>query len=201
MPPSLCRLPATLLLLIQMWVLRGQIPASDDVRIAAHFAAAIDLQVTDGESIHFGVASMSEYLDGKSSPYLYWSEFTVAASTPFTVVLSAADLTDGLGDTLDMRNIGFRLFDYGSHQAGVDHLLAGAAASPTGLLLLGPSVALIAPTGIGNTGTAAENRFRMHFELATPELRALSGLPTLLLQYIAPGTYYGQVLLTATAQP
>lgn len=195
------RICAALLLALLPARLGAQTDETDDIQLSAAFEASIDLRVTEGSSISFVVATTSEYTGGLASPYQYFSEFTVTSSTAFQVVLSAADLADGAGRTLDIRNLGCRLTDYGTHTAGVQHLLMGAAASPSALALLGPSLTLITATGPGNAGTAAQNRFRIQFELATPELRALSGLPTLLEQRITPGVYRTVILLTASPMP
>ena len=188
-------------LLLTPILLSGQATDDDNLLVSANFAASLDLTITSGSQVNFVVATTGEYTGGVASPYNYFSDFTVTASTSFQVTLSATDFTDGGGNTLDAANFGYRVYDNGTHVAGVDHLLLGQANSPSPLAILGEDTEIISPTGAGNAGTAAANTFRLHFELGTPATRALSGLPTLLEQGIAPATYSGVVTLTAMAMP
>ena len=175
--------------------------AEDDIQINAAFSSSIDLTVTDGTNINFTIATMGEYTGGVASPYDYYADFEVNASQDFQVALSSTAFTDGNGNTLDAGNFGYRLIDNGTYESGTHHLLLGGSGSPSALAILGPPQVIITATGDGNAGPASANAYRIHFELGTPETRALSGLPTLLDQGIVPGIYTGVVTLTASAMP
>ncbi|RMG59019.1 MAG: hypothetical protein D6722_22860 [Bacteroidetes bacterium] len=191
----------TLWFLLAPLMLVAQTSDDDDIQVTASFASSLDLTITSGSQVNFVVATTGEYTGGVASPYNYFSDFTVTASTSFKVILSATDFNDGEGNTLPAENFGYRLYDNGTHVAGVDHLLLGGVVSPSALAILGQDTEIITPMGNGNAGTAAANTFRIHFELGTPATRALSGLPSLLEQGIAPATYSGVVTLTAMAMP
>jgi hypothetical protein len=193
--------PLCLLLALLPACLAAQTSDSDDIQVTAVFKNAIDLTITAGANVNFLVASQGDYLGGVSSPYNYFSDFEVSSSTNFQVSLSSTNFSDGEGRVLDARNFGYRLLDNGSHLAGVNHLLLGQASSPSPLAALGSNQVIVAATGAGNAGRAETNRFRIHFELGTADVRALSSLPTLLEQQIVPSTYTAVVTLTASAMP
>ncbi len=175
--------------------------AEDNIQLQAAFSSSIDLNVTAGSTINFSVATLGEYTGGVASPYDYFADFEVSASQHFQVILSSSPFSDGNGHNLSEGNFGYRLIDNGTYEAGTHHLLLGGSGSPSGLAVLGPPRTIIEATGNGNAGPASANAYRIHFELGTPETRALSGLPTLLDQRIAPGIYTGVVTLTALAMP
>ncbi|TAE48307.1 MAG: hypothetical protein EAZ89_15455, partial [Bacteroidetes bacterium] len=83
--------------LATIWVpaLHAQTSDADDINVSAAFQASIDLTVTEGANINFVIATQGEYLGGVSSPYQYFSEFTVTSSTDFQVTIAASDLSDG----------------------------------------------------------------------------------------------------------
>ncbi|GAB4420848.1 MAG: hypothetical protein OHK0039_34970 [Bacteroidia bacterium] len=195
------RCPLTLALcLLSLWTV-AQVDASDDVQVTAHFSSSLDLRIVSGATVNFVVATMGEYSGGVASPYNYFSDFTVTASVNYRVAISSTDFSNGAGETLAAGNFGYRLFDNGTHSAGVNYLLLGAATSPSPMGILGTTRDIITPLPAGNAGPPTANAFRIHFELGTPAARALSGLPTLLEQSIVPGQYTGTVTLTVSAEP
>lgn len=174
---------------------------ADDINLSASFSNSIACTVTYGQDINFVVATIGEYRGGLSSPFDYFSYFTVSSSANFKVELSSTDFTDPNGNVLDARNFGFRISNEGTHRPGVNQLLMGAARTPSKLVLLGEDREIVKSSGQGNAGSAEANRYKLQFELGTPSVRALSGLPTLLEQNIRPTTYRAVITLTATAMP
>ncbi len=175
--------------------------AEDDINISAAFSSSIDLTVTGGENISFVVATLDNYTNGLADPTAYNSTFVVNSSVSFKVDLTSTDFTDGGGNILDARNFGYRISDAGTYAAGTNHLLMGAASATSDMAVLGTNREIITATGDGNAGNAAANAFNLKFELGTADVRAVSGLPTLLEQNIAPSTYTSVVTLTASAMP
>ncbi|MDX1908766.1 MAG: hypothetical protein SF053_17145 [Bacteroidia bacterium] len=182
-------------------VLAAQTTDTDDIQVNAVFKPVIDLRVTGGASINFLVATLGEYEGGVSSPFDYFSDFDVSSSVNFQVMLSNTPFLDEEGRELDSRNVGFRIQDNGTYQAGVNHLLLGQPVSPSALAVMGTPVTLVSATGSGNAGNRTANAYRLHFELGTPDTRAISGLTSMLEQRIAPSTYTSVVTLTASAMP
>ncbi|MDX2249564.1 MAG: hypothetical protein SF052_22460 [Bacteroidia bacterium] len=190
-------------LALGFWVLLPAFALSqtDDINVSAAFSSSIDLTVTSGANISFVVATLGEYTGGVSSPYNYISDFSVNSSVSFKVDLASTNFTDAAGNTLDAGNFGFRILDNGTYAVGVNHLLLGDVNSPSAVAVLGPTTEVVTASGSGNAGPSSANAFRLQFELGTPAVRAISGLPTLLDQNIIPGTYTGVVTLTASAMP
>ncbi|MCI4668197.1 MAG: hypothetical protein MRZ79_08670 [Bacteroidia bacterium] len=179
----------------------GFAQSSDEITINAAFSSYINLNVTEGANINFSVKSIGDYTGGMSSPYNYFSIFEVSSSQNFKVDLVATTFGDGNGNFLDANNFGYRISDEGEHLVNVNHLLLGATNSPSNLALLGANTEIVTPTGDGNAGSNLQNRYKLQFELGTPGVRALSGLPRLLDQNISPASYVGTVTLTASAMP
>jgi hypothetical protein len=179
----------------------AQTTDSDDINVTAVFKTSIDLNVVSGANISFLVESLDDYTNGLSDPTAYTSTFEVSASVNFKVDLSSTNFTDGSGNTLNAQNFGYTIADAGTYQVGTNHLLDGGTTSPSALALLGANNTIVEATGSGNAGPATANRFNLNFELGTAGVRALSGLPILLSQNIAPSTYTSVVTLTASAMP
>ncbi|MDX1908767.1 MAG: hypothetical protein SF053_17150 [Bacteroidia bacterium] len=179
----------------------GQTTDSDNINVTAVFKTVIDLNVTSGANITFTVQTLDQYTNGLSDPTAYQSTFDVSSSVNFQVSLSATNFTDANGNTLNANNFGYTLTDAGTYTAGTNHLLLGGSASPSPMALLGTTSTIVAATGSGNAGPASANAYDIDFELGTANVRALSGLPTLLAQNIAPSTYTSVVTLTASAMP
>ncbi|MDX2285057.1 MAG: hypothetical protein NW241_12905 [Bacteroidia bacterium] len=181
----------------------AQTDDTDEINISAAFSSSIDLTVTSGDNISFVVASLEQYTDGLADPagVAYSSIFEVNASVDFKVDLSSTDFTDGAGNTLNAGNFGYTLEDAGTYQVGTNHLLLGGSATPSSMAVLGAPQTVVEAAGSGNAGPATANRFKINFELGTAAARAVSGLPTLLSQNIAPTTYTSVVTLTASAMP
>jgi len=187
--------------LLAVGVRHGQAQTTDDIQVTASFTSYIQLSVTDGENIDFRVRSIGDYSGGISSPYDYFSIFEVSSSQDFKVDLVATPFTDGNGNALDANNFGYRISDEGDHLVNVNHLLIGGGNSPSDLSLLGEEKEIVTAHNEGNSGGTDKNRFKLQFELGTPGVRSLSGLPRLLDQNIAPANYTGTVVLTASAMP
>lgn len=179
----------------------AQTEDSDDIQISASFSSSIDLTVTAGENIAFNVVTLDDYTNGLADPVAYNSTFEVNSSVGFQVGLTATDFTDGSGNVLNANNFGYTIADAGTYVAGTNHLLLGAAATPSAYALLGEDNTIVEASGDGNAGPGAANRFTLKWELGTAPIRALSTLPTLLEQNIAPATYTSTVTLTASAMP
>ncbi len=174
---------------------------SDDIQISAAFSSSIDLSVTDGANISFTVASLDDYTNGLAHATNYTSTFEVNSSVNFYVDLVATDFTDPAGNVLDADNFGYNISDNGTNVVGTNHVLLGDLASPSAYALLGDDNTIIKSYGDGNAGTAAANSYKLKFELGTAAVRAVSGLPALIDQNIAPATYSSTVTLTASAMP
>lgn len=174
---------------------------SDDINISAAFSSSIDCTVTSGTDISFVVATLDDYTNGLADPTAYSSTFEVNASVNFKVDLTSTQFTDPNGNVLDARNFGYTISDAGTHTVGSNHLLMGGTASPSAMALLGTDREIVTSTADGNAGAAAANRFTLKFELGTAAVRAVSNLPQLLDQNIAPTTYASVVTLTASAMP
>lgn len=179
----------------------AQTDDSDDIQVSASFSSSIDLTVTAGENIAFNVVTLDDYTNGLADPVAYNSTFEVNSSVDFQVELTATDFSDGSGNTLDADNFGYTIADAGTYASGTNHLLLGAATTPSAYALLGEDNTIVEASGDGNAGPGTANRFTLKWELGTAPLRALSGLPTLLEQNIAPATYTSTVTLTASAMP
>lgn len=174
---------------------------SSDIQISAAFSSSIDLTVTDGANISFTVATLDDYTNGLEDATLYTSTFEVNSSVDFKVDLVATDFADANGNVLDANNFGYTVIDNGTNVVGTNHMLLGATTSPSAYSLLGDDSEIITATGDGNAGTAAANSYKLKFELGTAAVRAVSGLPALIDQNVAPATYSSTVTLTASAMP
>ncbi|GAB4420846.1 MAG: hypothetical protein OHK0039_34960 [Bacteroidia bacterium] len=179
----------------------AQTDDSDDIQVSASFSSSIDLTVTAGSQISFNVVTLDDYTNGLADATAYNSTFEVNSSVDFQVDFTATDFSDGAGNTINANNFGYVISDAGSHAAGTNHLLLGASTTPSAYALLGDDNTIVEATGSGNAGPGTANRFTLKFELGTSSVRALSGLPTLLEQNIAPATYTSTVTLTASAMP
>lgn len=175
--------------------------SSDEIQISAAFSSSIDLTVTEGDNISFTVATLDDYTNGLADPTAYNSKFVVNSSVDFKVDLTATPFDDGNGNILNANNFGYTIADAGTHAAGTNHLLMGAATTPSTYALLGNNTEVVTATGSGNAGDATQNAFTLKFELGTAAVRTISGLPRLLDQNIAPATYSSTVTLTASAMP
>ena len=174
---------------------------SGDIQISAAFSSSIDLTVTNGANISFTVANLTDYTDGLAHATNYTSTFEVNSSVNFYVDLVATDFTSRVGSVLNANNFGYTLSDNGTNVVGTNHALLGDLTSPSAYALLGNNSTIIKSYGNGNAGTAAANSYKIKFELGTAAVRAVSGLPALIEQNIAPATYYSTVTLTASAMP
>ena len=181
--------------------LRAGVAQTDEINISASFSSSIDLTVTDGANISFVVASLDDYTNGLADPTAYNSTFEVNSSVDFKVDLTSTDFADAGGNILDAGNFGYVISDAGTNVAGTNHLLLGASASPSAMAVLGTNNEIITATGDGNAGSAAANTYVVKFELGTAAARAVSGLPQLLDQNVAPSTYTSVVTLTASGMP
>ncbi|TAE48308.1 MAG: hypothetical protein EAZ89_15460 [Bacteroidetes bacterium] len=179
----------------------AQTTDSDDINISAAFSSSIDLNVTDGANISFVVASLDNYTNGLVDPTAYTSTFQVSSSVDFKVDLASTSFSDGNGNELSAGNFGYTVSDAGTYQVGTNHLLLGGSTSPAPLAVLGAPRTIVEATGSGNAGPFTANTFKIKFELGTAAARAVSGLPILLQQNIAPATYTSVVTLTASAMP
>lgn len=174
---------------------------SDDIQISAAFSSSIDLTVTDGANISFVVASLDHYTNGLKDPTAYSSTFEINSSVEYKVDLVATDFADASGNILDVDNFGYYLESIGTNRPGRNLKMLGTATNPSHYALLGNDETIIKSNGQGNVGTADKNRFKVHFELGTSDVRGISSLPALIDQNIAPGTYSSTVTLTASAMP
>ncbi|MEM7656084.1 MAG: hypothetical protein AAF399_08150, partial [Bacteroidota bacterium] len=161
----------------------------------------IDLTVTSGSNISFSVTSLQDYTDGLADPSAYNSEFEVNSSVDFKVDLTSTPFDDGNGNILDAGNFGYTISDNGTYTVGTNHKLLGGTVSPSAYAVLGTSNEVVSAFAEGNAGSAAANAYTLKFELGTDAVRAVSGLPNLLDQNVAPATYASTVTLTASAMP
>lgn len=178
---------------------------SDEINISASFAQSIALTVYDGANITFEFNSLEKYQSGLSGS----SKFQVSSSTSFNVDMSFTPFVNADGDEIDLKNLEFSLAATGSTNTpagqgdkwnfGTGNItsrnLPGvqrnyATLEPRTVVLAGPS---------GNAGSTDENDFIVYFDFGVPTWlnSAEIGLPTLLEQNIAPGTYTCTVTLEA----
>ena len=182
---------------------------SDEINISAAFSSSIDLRIASGANINFTFSTLEEYQNGKSGA----STFEVASSVNFSVAMSYTPFTNADGDEIDLRNLTIRLRvpEARSSEVGVrwsypiGTVLTNELAKD-GLYYSGTYLATTAPQTVllpgpsGNAGTYEDNQFEIVFHMGYQGRNdALSGigLPSLLDQNIAPGTYTCTVTLEA----
>lgn len=202
MKNSLSGILAALLMWLSPLLLRAQVEDSDDIVVQVVIPPCLDIRIVEGKNVDFVVSSLDNYVNGISDPLAYSTVFEVSSSQNFQVMLlTALFYSPTTDDELASGNFGFRIEDAGNYAVGDRHLLLGGSSSPSPLAAMDTDHTIITAANLGNSGNYADNRFRLSFELGTASVRALSGLPTLLEQNIAPVTYIGAVLLLATTTP
>ncbi|MEM6766969.1 MAG: hypothetical protein AAF824_04725 [Bacteroidota bacterium] len=182
--------------------LRGQ---ADEIKISALFRGFLEIQVLSGGNQHFLINTIHGYKYGVMNPIPgteQQARFEVSSSVNYIVYLEAPWAMNTLGGHLiDMRNLGYKITSVGTHQVGTNLVLANATLNPSTAQVLGGDHILISPGIKGNAGSVESNRFILDFDIGTPEIRVLSGMPPLIEQFVVPGTYSATVLLLASSAP
>lgn len=156
----------------------------------------LKVKVVEKGSFKVNVKTFSKYTKGARHNHRYTSTIEIDSNVDYSLSISADDFSDGLGNTLDIKNFGYFIESKGQHKAGSNYLLLGSGMSPSPFALLGEDKKIIIPAGFGNKGNKNMNKFKITFELGTQAVRDLNGLPELMAQYIVPGVYRGTVTLT-----
>lgn len=203
---------ASLLLIIlgsALSVSRAQVEGAGQTQLNAIFAASIDLRVEDA-TVTWAVATIEDYVKG------FWPvqrpiPFSVSSSTNWRLDVVNTPMVNGEGVELNIQNLAYRLepadnmvrdkhgINYNwpigdGGRVGTRNLsgIYVAGFTPKTILIPGPA---------GNAGSYAQNAFKIRIGFASPNIRGVTGLPTLLDQNIAPGTYTTILTLTAYSEP
>lgn len=198
-----------LLLLLSSTGLHAQ---TDEINISAAFTNFIDLRIQGTSSIQWTVATIQDYKEGfwpGSSPIT----FQVASSTSFSVDMNTSPMTDGQGNSLDLKNLTIFIlareekatsekgqkWNFGSGDYDPEGVSGGWAFSEK---WWGENVdkTILVPGPAGNAGSYEDNEFTLRIGLGRIEYMQKIGMPSLLDQNITPGTYAGTITLTAIPQ-
>ena len=182
---------------------------SDEINISAAFTSSIDLRVTSGANINWTFATLDDYKNGKCG----FPVFQVASSVNFNVYFSMTPFTSPDGDEIDLKNITYwwgvaeaKSAEVGDRIVfGDPHYGTGTGAVHAGVYHGGlnygttTEMHLIGPGPDGNAGDYEENTFTISICINHGSHRATVGMPALLDQNIAPGTYTATIKLEASA--
>ncbi|MDX2249547.1 MAG: hypothetical protein SF052_22375 [Bacteroidia bacterium] len=162
-------------------------------------SSSIELKIVQGGNVSFQVNSIAEYQNGVSARSL--PTFEVNSTVNFRVQLSATPFVNAWGHALDANNFGYRVNSIGLHKTGRNFKMFGTGVNPSKMQLLGQEAEIITSHAQGNAGNGKKNRFELHFELGTADVRTESGLPSLLEQKIHLGSYSSAITLVAFSEP
>ncbi|MEM8896876.1 MAG: hypothetical protein AAGC85_02175, partial [Bacteroidota bacterium] len=181
---------------------------SDEINISAAFSSSIDLRIASGANINWTFATLKDYTEGKCG----FPVFQVASSVNFNVYFSMTPFTSPDGDEIDLKNITYWWGVAKEKSAEVgDRIVFGDAHYGTGTAIHAgvfhgglnygttSEMHLIGPGPGGNAGGYEENTFTISICINHGSHRATVGMPNLLDQNIAPGTYTATIKLEASA--
>ncbi len=178
------------------------------IPVAITINTTMRLNVVSGGNVEFVVNTISQYTNGIENPSvgtndrIHDTRFTVASSRDFDVLMFAEDAcfvgTDiaasGSVNTLDLNNVGYRLHEQGSYAEGTNWDLIPSAAEPI-VALTNVNTTQIVSNIASSAGGTDDNDFTINWELATPDLLAVTGQDNLLQQSIAQDRYITNVYL------
>ena len=194
-------------------------PVSDNavIPVSVTLNSILRLNIVSGGNIEFAVNTLTQYTDGVSNNPQYDTQFTVASSTDFNVLLyseeatlTGSDIAGTSANTMNINNVGYTI-DYtgtgGTVGTGAndDYSLVGLAADPSALTeLTNTTTNTIVEDISGGTGTSAgdivKNAFTINWELATSGLIAVTSQSTLLAQGLSSDRYSVNVFLVLDPQ-
>lgn len=184
------------LAIISITVAKAQ-PVSDIaiIPIGVNLNSILRLQVISGGNIEFAVNTIAQYTGGIVSTTGTTTTFTVSSTVNFDVHLYAEGanmIGTDLSGNLPVNNIGFQMTESGGGDDGTEwnlytvggvNVLASAKVGPTALIV----------EGLGSlaAGSATQNKFEIHWELATPGVLGAAGGPAnnLLIQGVKADRY------------
>lgn len=160
------------------------------------------LNVTTGGNIEFTVNTLYQYQNGISNSDRYDTEFTVASSVDYDVLMYAEDAdfigSDKSSDTavFELNNIGYTVAYIGTGlTVGSDMDLVGAGVTPSAVTGLTDVAATdIVTSTTGNAGDIQQNKYEINWELGT-KANASMNTATLLEQNLAADRYSTNVFL------
>ncbi|MEM7660149.1 MAG: hypothetical protein AAF399_28830, partial [Bacteroidota bacterium] len=182
---------------------------TDQIEVSASFSTFMELEIYEA-TVNWSIQTVEDYTTG------FWPierpiPFSVASSTNFRIDYRNTPMVNEQGVEIDIQNMAYRLepanndvkAEYGIRyqwpvgdggRKGKDKLSGIFVASFTDRTILLPGPA-------GNAGSFEKNAWKIRIGFASPNIRAITGLPILLDQNIAPGTYTTILTLTAYAEP
>lgn len=182
---------------------------SDEINISAAFTNFIDLRVVGGASIQFNFTTISHYQNGIVNNS--GSTIEIASSTNFDVIASFTPFVNADGDEIDQRNLTYLIhvdparasekgskWDFGTPQQNIR--VAGTTNGrlhSAGFYAEQADVKILEAGPEGNAGSYEENQFGIWWRLGYVSHTSNIGLPPLLDQNIAPGTYTTTMTLMA----
>ncbi len=172
------------------------------IPVAVTLNSILRLNVTSGGNIEFNFNTLADYTNGIVNSDAYDTQFTVASSVDWEVVmfseednLVGTDMADG-SSTMPLDNIGYR----------VDHIGTGTTAD---LFIIPSESSTAALTNseiaiVGNAGTNAgdvdQNSFIIHWRCGVPGEGDMNTL-SILEQNLAADRYATNVFLTLKPAP
>lgn len=185
---------------------------TDEINISAAFTNFIDLRVVGGASIQFNFTTISHYQNGIVNNQ--GSTIEIASSTNFDVIASFTPFVNADGDEIDQRNLTYLIhvdparasekgskWDFGTPQ---QNIRVGGTTNgrlhSAGFYAEQADVKILEAGPEGNAGSYEENQFGIWWRLGYRAHTSKIGLPPLLDQNIAPGTYTTTMTLTAMPQ-
>ncbi len=178
---------------------------SDEINISAAFTTSISLRIDGSPNVEWNVTTIDQYKNG-FMPMQREVPFSVSASVNWRVEISNTDFVSPAGNTVDLRNVGYRVRPNGADVKGTynSRFIWGPkdgenhSASLSGLYIASDvAKTIIEPGPAGNAGNYEDNAFVLRIGLASGNIRGVTGFKTLLDQNIAPGTYSATVRLEA----
>ena len=184
---------------------------TDEINISAAFTNFIDLRVTGGASVEFNFTTITHYQQGIVNDNA--SSFEIASSTDFEVFASFTPFVSPDGDEVDQKNLTYLLvvptarqseegnrWNFGTPQVDIRPKGTYKSWYHSGAYHADETeIKLLEPGSSGNAGSYEDNQFGIIWRLGYNPHTSKLGMPTMLDQNIAPGTYTTTLTLTAQA--
>jgi len=191
------------LLLISMAIISVSLakaqPVSDIaiIPIGVNLNSILRLQVISGGNIEFAVNSIDLYTTGVTNTDATSTTFAVSSTVNFIVNLYSEGNLVGtdLAGTIPVENIGYLTTITGTG------LPANYTIPATVKALTSTITPIVTGNGPAAAGKAAQNTFKIQWELATPAVILDGGAGTLLSQNIAPDRYVVNAFLDLDVAP
>ncbi|MEM6768669.1 MAG: hypothetical protein AAF655_27265 [Bacteroidota bacterium] len=190
------------------------ISQTDEINVSAAMEpSSLGLTITRTGGVSWTFTTVSQYLDGYP-PSQNRIDYEVSATTNFSIQVSVTQMTSATGETIDMGNLTLRpgIISTAYSERGFkwdweDGQLSSSSTAGTyswgdvffGNYFLTPFT-LITPGIDGNAGDAQSNQYSLRIGFGRANQTQHNNLPPLLDQNIIPGTYTGQLTLTAIAE-